>query len=193
MNTAYRKNWKPQVGDIVRIRQWDDMLAEYGKNSFGINCACNFTLEMLQYCGSEFTITEIKSFSLGTAKRVFGLEGCSYVISTDMIEPVLNVFDRETWEIHTGDVVRVREWDDMEAQYGIHMGSIPCNLAFTDAMKEICGREFVVKSIDEDEEVYGHGFGFAISKDMLVPAWYHEDSFVDSSEMSDFLGAFTVV
>ena len=45
------------VGDQVTIRQWDDMIAEFGLNEVGsIAVPESFTREMEQYCGKTFTI-----------------------------------------------------------------------------------------------------------------------------------------
>lgn len=45
------------VGDQVTIRQWDDMIAEFGLNGVGrIAVPESFTREMERYCGKMFTI-----------------------------------------------------------------------------------------------------------------------------------------
>lgn len=45
------------VGDQVTIRQWDDMIAEFGLNKVGsIAVPESFTKEMERYCGQTFTI-----------------------------------------------------------------------------------------------------------------------------------------
>lgn len=45
------------VGDQVTIRQWDDMIAEFGLNEAGsITVPESFTREMERYCGKTFTI-----------------------------------------------------------------------------------------------------------------------------------------
>lgn len=45
------------VGDQVTIRQWDDMIAEFGLNEVGnIAVPESFTREMERYCGKTFTI-----------------------------------------------------------------------------------------------------------------------------------------
>ena len=45
------------VGDQVTIRQWDDMIAEFGLNGVGsIAVPGSFTRGMERYCGKTFTI-----------------------------------------------------------------------------------------------------------------------------------------
>lgn len=71
-----------QVGDFVRIRDWEDMKGEFGINSNG-NIPCNLTFMsyMKKYCGIEFVISRITCVGgvLG-----HGIDG--YNISSDMIE-----------------------------------------------------------------------------------------------------------
>ena len=56
-----------KVGDIVQIRQWDDMVKEFGVNSYGsirsIRCNnyCSFVGEMEKYCGKKLRIDAIKN------------------------------------------------------------------------------------------------------------------------------------
>lgn len=75
-----------------------------------------------------------------------------------------------------GDELRIREWDDMEAEFGLkHNGSINCQYVFATSMKPMCGKNFTVKKIiDGDfrsvEEVeILDGFWYSISEDMLEP------------------------
>jgi hypothetical protein len=69
-------------GDRVRIRQWEDMEREFGKDSDGdIPCKLTFTSSMRQYCGKVFTVEAIN-----LNHRVSTEEPHSYSFSTDMIE-----------------------------------------------------------------------------------------------------------
>jgi hypothetical protein len=53
-----------KVGDIVQIRQWDDMVKEFGVNYYGaIRCNnCGFVREMKKYCGQKLRIRAIQKF-----------------------------------------------------------------------------------------------------------------------------------
>lgn len=57
-------------------------------------------------------------------------------------------------EIHIGDVLRIREWDDMAAEFGVEWRLeyqvINCRFAFTDDMKPLCGKKFTVRGINKD-------------------------------------------
>lgn len=72
------------AGDLVRIRDYEDMALEFGVGSAGnVRCRCGFTREMRLLCGVQFVITEIED-------DVY-VSGCDthWTISTDMIELVL--------------------------------------------------------------------------------------------------------
>ena len=110
-----------KVGDWVRIRQWDDMAAEYGLNEFeNILVPLGFTDTMREFCGHWGRIT-----------RVYG---CSYSIkflsapnnwswndemmlnnwswNDEMIEPE-PVY-------HPGDMIQLRSWADMQADFNMN-------------------------------------------------------------------------
>lgn len=74
------------IGDIVFIRQWNDMAREFGFTPVGsIDCECTFTFRMKQLCGKIVKICWVD-------KRKIGLENCNgtpileYYFSIDMIE-----------------------------------------------------------------------------------------------------------
>lgn len=49
-----------KVGDKVKIRQWDDMVEEFGIDETGdIDCRCCFTDDMTELCGETAVITKI--------------------------------------------------------------------------------------------------------------------------------------
>lgn len=50
-----------------------------------------------------------------------------------------------------GDKVRIRQWDDMVAEFGTDAdGDIPIDeIFFSIEMRDLCGREFVVHKTDE--------------------------------------------
>jgi len=80
-----RANWKPKVGDKVRIRQWDDMEKEFGLDSAGdIKCLASFTRSMRNMCGNNHTV-----LSVDESDESAILDGdISHWITNDMIEPI---------------------------------------------------------------------------------------------------------
>lgn len=48
-----------QVGDVVRVRSWDDMKDEFGLDVYGdINCRFRFTRAMQKMCGKLYHVSK---------------------------------------------------------------------------------------------------------------------------------------
>lgn len=80
---------KFKVGDKLRIREWDDMLEEYGENYGGIACMFLFTNEMRDMCGKVFTVKEIIGEHLYSEEEIESADPNlidSWNISEDMLE-----------------------------------------------------------------------------------------------------------
>ena len=80
-------NWKEiiKAGNIVKVRQWDDMAEEFGFTlDCAIDCFKKFTGNMREYCGEIIKINKNmeKKFN---EYGYFYYEGCMF--STDMLEP----------------------------------------------------------------------------------------------------------
>ena len=89
------KDWKALVkeGNIIKIRQWDDMESEYGLIGIdSINCECAFTDDMRNLCGSEIKINKkmVEDFK---KYKYFFADSKTYSISTDMIEYIKTTDD----------------------------------------------------------------------------------------------------
>ena len=79
-----------KVGELVRIRQWDDMVKEFGTRSTGsVNCRCLFTKGMKQLCGKYAEIKDLRVDGI-VFLRFFNCEKVDkcWSYSTDMIEKV---------------------------------------------------------------------------------------------------------
>ena len=49
-----------------------------------------------------------------------------------------------------GDRVRIRQWDDMEKEFGLDSGGfIKCNGSFLRSMRVLCGKEFVISELTD--------------------------------------------
>ena len=155
----------------VRIREWDDMAAEYGIDSLGnINLPIVFTPSMRKFCGARFAIRKIyydhdlqtyiyELHNNGTAypqdgddfdenfKRFLSFRCDGQKFSEEMFEDVYTplTVDSEP-KYHSGDKVRVREWDDMAREYGVCYGGIETPEWFRPEMKVFCGKELTVLS-----------------------------------------------
>ena len=81
---------KFKVGELVRIRQWDDMVKEFGTTASGsVNCKCYFTVAMKPLCGKYAEIKDLRVDDI-VFLRFFKCDGLStcWSYSTDMIEKV---------------------------------------------------------------------------------------------------------
>lgn len=51
---------KYKVGDKVKVREWDDMVEEFGTDEDGdIGCNLCFIKYMEKYCGEEMTVSRV--------------------------------------------------------------------------------------------------------------------------------------
>ena len=83
-------------------------------------------------------------FSIGARialLRLFGEEVPDSLTGKEKIE--------EKEEFKVGDRVVIRDWDDMEKEFGLNcMGNIRCNCTFTTEMKKYCGKVAQIKSFN---------------------------------------------
>ena len=99
-----------KIGDWVRIRQWDDMEAEYGLDEYGnILVPLIFIDRMRKFCGHWGRITSVYGHSYGIE-----FSSCSSGRSwgNEMLEPE-PVY-------HPGDKIQLRSWADMQADFNMN-------------------------------------------------------------------------
>lgn len=75
------------VGDVCRIRSWEDMQREFGLNGMDeIDCDYSFVEDMKYLCGKQFTIKAMEAEDGGI--RCFSFEDIEngWAIGTDMLE-----------------------------------------------------------------------------------------------------------
>lgn len=73
-------------------------------------------------------------------------------------------------DLSVGDVVVIRSWEDMEAEFGLtSTGDIACEFIFTREMRYLCGKKLVVKRINGSvvRFVDNGAYNWSISADML--------------------------
>lgn len=83
-----------QVGDVVRVRSWDDMKDEFGLDADGnINCRFGFTRVMQKMCGKLYHVSKVEQSGLGEKRTRVYLEECpmrtdtvAYVWCAGMLE-----------------------------------------------------------------------------------------------------------
>lgn len=94
-----------RIGDILRIRQWDDMLNELGVDEHKkIKSLAGFTEQCKYLCGKQLTVMNIVGVGLETRyfAIVDGEYNCTYVFSSDELEPL---FD-EDWEVADDEEIK---------------------------------------------------------------------------------------
>ena len=83
---------KFKAGDKVRVREWDDMVREFGLRRSGtIQLPFGFTDEMKCFCGGVYTINNCHCDG-----GYYTLKGISYYFTYEMLEKVEETFDRDT-------------------------------------------------------------------------------------------------
>lgn len=97
---------------------------------------------------------------------------------------------REDFNPQVGDIVRIRTWEDMKAEFDTDGDVIDCMFSFTPDMRRTFGDnfEFEITGI-KDGKYYGHDTSFSISKDMLEPA---VEEVFDETEIASFLDTMKV-
>ena len=90
--------------------------------------------------------------AFGTALAVARAYGDKETEMKLLAEPSEPVKEKPTFKV--GELVRIREWDDMLKEFGtIGRGLVPCNYRFLDAMKPLCGKYAEIVSLDKDGRV----------------------------------------
>lgn len=88
------------IGDVLRIRQWDDMVDEFGlKPSGDIGCGGVFVKNMKCLCGKQFTVSSVEYGNYRSDERVERIIGqCRKMwrITADMLEPLEEDFLEDT-------------------------------------------------------------------------------------------------
>ena len=77
--------------------------------------------------------------------------------------------------IKEGNIIKIRQWDDMESEYGYSSfeGAILCKFLFNDFMKELCGKEFkITKEMEEKFKEY---------------EYFYIDNYLDDAGTKDYI------
>ena len=85
------------------------------------------------------------NLAFGTALAVARAYGDKETEAKLLAEPV-----KEEPTFKVGELVRIRQWDDMEKEFGLTMlGSISCRCCFADGMRPLCGKYAEIVSLDD--------------------------------------------
>ena len=101
---------------------------------------------------SECSPDDKFNLSFGTAlavARAYGDKETEAKLLAEPSEPV-----KEEPKFKVGELVRIRQWDDMEKEFGVNFyGSINCRYTFTEGMKPLCGKYSEILEIRDDGKV----------------------------------------
>ena len=97
-------------------------------------------------------------------------------------------------DIHVGDTVRIRQWNDMQQEYGhpdsdgnIEVGPYGCY--FVHAMRPHCGRIVTIKSIDTDRSGLREQYTF----DQYCGDWTYTCNMLEPlAEAPEIIGEFNL-
>ena len=114
------------------------------------------------------------NLAFGTALAVARAYGDKETEAKLLAEPV-----KEKPKFKVGELVRIRQWDDMEKEFGLTMlGSISCRCCFADGMKPLCGKYAEIKDILLDGIVHLRFFNC----DDSVENWNYSTDMIEKVE-----------
>lgn len=99
-------------------------------------------------------------------------------------------------DFNVGDLVVIRDWDDMAAEFGVNrqgtpIPSIPCKFTFIEGMRYLCNTEHTITRIKDNGRVFLDPpvDGYSISTDMIRRADFAEVPEIDTDSLLGILGA----
>lgn len=114
------------------------------------------------------------NLAFGTAlavARAYGDKETEAKLLAEPSEPV-----KEEPKFKVGELVRIRQWDDMEKEFGLTMrGSISCRCCFADGMKPLCGKYAEIKDLLLDGIVHLRFFNC----DDSVESWNYSTDMIE--------------
>lgn len=96
-------------------------------------------------------------------------------------------------DFQVGDVVRIRDYEDMKSEFGTIgiSNDIDCASRFIEQMKYLCGFTFYISNLF-DNIVEGHRTTWTISTDMIELV-RRDGEIVQSEELSEYLSQISVI
>lgn len=114
------------------------------------------------------------NLAFGTAlavARAYGDKETEAKLLAEPSEPV-----KEEPKFKVGELVRIRQWEDMEKEFGLTMlGSIKCRCCFADGMKPLCGKYAEIKDLLLDGIVHLRFFNC----DDMVDSWNYSIDMIE--------------
>lgn len=85
-----------EIGDKLRIREWDDMKNEFGEDGLGrIRTRARFLPKMIELCGSPFTVADKRNrfedvWVYTSSEDCETINHSTFLITSDMLERATN-------------------------------------------------------------------------------------------------------
>ena len=88
-----------EIGDTVAVRDWDDMVAEYGSNGAGNICFryCAFIDSMRFLCGRVGVVSSLENDGPHPIVTLDGVDTQGYVLTPEMLR-ILDRYDGKSCE-----------------------------------------------------------------------------------------------
>ena len=101
---------------------------------------------------TEFDLYRISAFGIEDACHIlFWGDFLTWSHKEDIFDKVINAEDLFKPQFKVGDLVQIKEWDEMVKEFGTWAEEIiNCRLFFSSGMKPFCGKVFKISSIKED-------------------------------------------
>ena len=114
------------------------------------------------------------NIAFGTALAVARAYGDKETEAKLLAEPSEPVKEKPKFKV--GELVRIRQWDDMAKKFGTTVsGSVDCRRFFTEKMKPLCGKYAEIVRLDKDDRV---GLKF-FSCDDLDTSWGYTTDMIE--------------
>lgn len=98
---------------------------------------------------------------------------CSHTNTNDLSFKIIEFEEIDDFDFKVGDRVRIRQWDDMANEYECNCYKLKCKGSFVDGMEYLCGREFIIREIIDNNYVDDID-GWQISTDMIEKVYDEE-------------------
>lgn len=137
---TYAETIKPECDKGERYHILEDYFDLVGGNQIQKNIVNKNTVVIILEDGrkgiAKCNSTDKFNLAFGTALAVARAYGDKETEAKLLAEPI-----KEEPKFKVGELVRIRQWDDMEKEFGIDKdGHIKCGCCFTDGMAPLCGK-----------------------------------------------------
>lgn len=130
--------------------------------------------------GAKFKIRQVDASSLTALNVEVDILGIPVWMEKEDFRFHIEKGEEKMSRYKVGDKVIVREWEDMEKEFGLDSnGDIKCELLFLSGMKKYCGKELTISRQTMDGLYRTAECGYSFSDDMLLPTTFYKEDMKD--------------